>query len=394
MDGIIGVAIALAVLAFIVWLIGKLISIALFLVIVIPIYIALFFYAVLQFIAMNTFIALDKLFYFGFDLPVIAVWAFWGLVIGAAIQGCREMKIYGRKGTGVLIAVAPVLLLTLVGAIKISTLSIANTKTGTKPVPLASDTSVPDSMVLIPAGEFEMGSDDGDPDESPVHTVYVDAFYMDKYEVTNAEFAAFLNNARGERYRMEPYAHHYMKHIKYVGGKYQVQLEYENHPVSDVSWKAAMAYAAWVGKRLPTEAEWEKAARGKLVRKHYPWGDTNDTKKANCDRYLYDRSRTTAVGSYSANGYGLYDMAGNASEWCLDEYDADFYANSPHKNPISGKPIASIVDNFMDKREQLSVSRGGSYSDNLSAARCANRTEGPSVAGFRCVKSVASADSD
>ena len=116
----VGIIVALAIIAFLIWLVGKLISIALFLVIAVPIYIVLGIYAGIKFIAMSTFIALDKLFYLGFDAPVIAVWVFWGLVIGAAIQGCREMKIYGRKRTGVLIAVTPVLLLVLVGALKIT----------------------------------------------------------------------------------------------------------------------------------------------------------------------------------------------------------------------------------------------------------------------------------
>ena len=119
MDGLVGIAIAVAVIVFIVWLIGKIISIVLFLVIVIPIYIVLAIYAGIKFIGMSTFIAMDKLFYLGFDFPVIAVWIFWGLVIGAAIQGCREMKIYGRKRIGVFIAIAPVLLFVLVGTARI-----------------------------------------------------------------------------------------------------------------------------------------------------------------------------------------------------------------------------------------------------------------------------------
>ena len=119
MDGIVGVAIAVAIIVFIVWLIGQIISMVLFLVIVIPIYIVLAIYAGIKFIGMSTFIAMDKLFYLGFDIPVIAVWIFWGLVIGAAIQGCREMKIYGRKRIGVFIAIAPVLLLVLVGTARI-----------------------------------------------------------------------------------------------------------------------------------------------------------------------------------------------------------------------------------------------------------------------------------
>ena len=394
MDALIGVAIAIAILAFIVWLIGKIVSIVLFVAIVLPIYILLTAYAGVKFIAMNIFIGLDKLFYFGFDVPVIAVWIFWGLVIGAAIQGCREMKIYGRKWMGVLIAIAPVLLRVLVGGIRSLTALRVDTKVDPKPE--TSHVSGPEGMVLIPAGEFEMGSGTGDPDENPVHTVYLDAFYMDKYEVTNAEFAAFLNRKDRtpivEKYSSTYYSSWYyesnvQKRIKYIDGQFLVQPGYENHPIRDVGWQAAMAYAVWAGKRLPTEAEWEKAARGGLVGKTYPSGDTISAHAAN---YAENIGDTTAVGSYPANGYGLYDMAGNVAEWCLDEYDAEFYANSPYKNPISGRPIAAVVNDFTEQREKQSISRGGSYSDNPSTARCADRNEGSFISGFRCVKTVSS----
>ncbi len=112
----------------------------------------------------------------------------------------------------------------------------------------------------------------------------------------------------------------------YPGGK-------ANHPVELVSWYAVLAYAGWVGKRLPTEAEWEYAARGGLSGKAYPWGDVIDLGKANYGKNVGD---TTAVGKYPSNGYGLYDMAGNVWEWCLDEYNKDFYFTSPRRNPISG----------------------------------------------------------
>ena len=390
MDGLIGVAIAVAIIVFIVWLIGKIVSIVLFVAIVIPIYLVLGVYAGVKFVAMNMFVALDKLFYLGFDVPVIAVWAFWGLVIGAAIQGCREMKIYGRKRTGVLIAIAPMLLLTLVGAVKIPKEPPLNTTVSTKPKP--SDSSVPEGMVLIPEGEFEMGSNDGNPDENPVHTVDIDAFYMDRYEVTNAEYAAFLNDKRKHLEYSPSFGFNYHGRIKPIDGKFLVQPGYENHPVGNVTWYGAMAYAAWAEKRLPTEAEWEKAARGGLIDKKYPWGDTIDVSKANYDKA--NVNDTTAVGSYPANGYGLYDMAGNVSEWCLDEYNSDFYANSPEKNPISGEQIAAVVNDFMQLRKQERVSRGGSYWDDQWFVRCANRTKGTFIPGFRCVKAALPADSD
>lgn len=393
MDSVIGIVIILAILAFIVWLIGKIISIALFVVIMIPIYIGLFLYAVVQFIAMNMFIAVDKLFYFGFDLPVIIVWAFWGLVIGAAIQGYREMKIYGRKAIGVLIATAPVLLLVLVGTVRITQYTLAapeiNTKQG---VPSVSGT---EGMMLIPAGEFQMGSDTHSDHESPAHIVYVDAFYMDKYEVTNAQYAAFLNTPeKKETERKMYFGFNYRGQIKRINGKFYVRPGYENHPVGGVTWYGAMAYTAWVGKRLPTEAEWEKAARGGLIDKNYPWGDTYDTSKANNNINDYAAvGDTTVVGSYPANGYGLYDMAGNVSEWCLDEYKSDFYANSPDKNPIAGGTIASIVEDFTEFEGAARVFRGSSW------AKCANRfalnpTRTRDSLGFRCVKPGSPTDSD
>ena len=389
MDSIIGIAIVLAILAFIVWLIGKIISIALFVVIIIPIYIGLFFFALVQFIAMNVFVVVDKLFYFGFDLPVIIVWAFWGLVIGAAIQGYREMKIYGRKVTGVLIAAAPVLLLALVGAVKITQYTLADPNINAKRGP--SSVSGTESMVLIPAGEFQMGSDTNSDHESPKHIVYVDAFYMDKYEVTNAQYAAFLNNAKKKEseHRMS-FGFYYRGQIKPINGKFYVRPGYENHPVGGVTWYGAMAYTAWVGKRLPTEAEWEKAARGGLIDKNYPWGDTYDSRKANdnINDYTADGD-TTVVGNYPANGYGLYDMAGNVSEWCLDEYKSDFYATSPDKNPIAGGTIASILEGFAEFERTARVFRGSSW------AKCASRFAlDPARTrynlGFRCVKPAVS----
>ena len=207
-------------------------------------------------------------------------------------------------------------------------------------------TSSTEGMVLIPAGEFQMGSNSGDSNEKPIHSVYIDAFYMDEYEVTNAEYAAFLNakgkhTESGKTWLDIGSAH---VRIEYVAGVYRVKAGYENHPVTFVSWYGAMAYAAWAGKRLPTEAEWEKAARGNLAGLTYPWGNTIDSSKANYNRHIGD---TTAVGEYTANGYGLYDMAGNVWEWCLDGYDIGFYAVSPSQNPLSGaNSIEWILDNY------------------------------------------------
>ena len=252
-------------------------------------------------------------------------------------------------------------------------------------------TELPPGMVSIPAGEFQMGSNDGENDEQPVHTVSVDAFFMDEHETTNLEYKKFvLANPRWGKDRIDGRFHngrylHHWNGNNYPNGK-------ANHPV-DVSWYAAMAYAGWVGKRLPTEAEWEYAARGGLVGKKYPWGDVIDSGRAN---YSEGGSKdTTAVGKYPPNGYGLYDMAGNVWEWCLDEYNKDFYFSSPRENPLSGaNTVDWIISNFTGVNpDTRRVIRSGSWSTlpGTTNVRVANRswagvqhTDGG--IGFRCVR--------
>ena len=236
-------------------------------------------------------------------------------------------------------------------------------------------------MALIPAGEFQMGSKNGADDEKPVHTVYVDAFYMDVYEVTNAQFKAFVDaNPQWQKDQI-PGKYHNGNYLKpwsgnsYPNGK-------GNHPVVYVSWYAAMAYAEWAGKRLPREAEWEKAARGGLQGQRYPWGNTIDAGQAN---YGGNLGSTTSVGSYGANGYGLYDMAGNVREWCVDVYQENFYEVSPPRNPVAG--------DLTNQTTTYRVLRGGSWSDNAQFLRVAYRVgfapSGPSVSlGFRCARAV------
>ncbi len=140
--------------------------------------------------------------------------------------------------------------------------------------PTNNDESLLDGMVLIPAGEFQIGSPDADPKdyEYPVHTVYTDAFYMDIHEVTNAAYKAFVDaNPQWRKERIyQGYSEGYLTH--WNGNNYPEGDA--DHPVIFVSWYAAIAYSKWVGKRLPTEAEWEKAARGGLEGHKYPWGDT------------------------------------------------------------------------------------------------------------------------
>ncbi len=260
----------------------------------------------------------------------------------------------------------------------------------------------PEGMVLIPAGTFQMGSEDeeaGD-DEQPVHTVHLDAFYMDKYEVTNAQFKAFLdaNPEWGkdnieDRYNIEDRFHKGLYLREWTDNNYPAGKA--DHPVYQVSWYAAMAYTEWTGKRLPTEAEWEYAARGGLAGKKYPWGDTISPADANYwDSGIGD---TTPVGQYAANGYGLYDMAGNVREWCLDVYDfKGLYAVSENnRNPIaSGESLQELRENFTSiPEDSYRVLRGGSWFQTAQYLRVASRewnkpTYADAVLGFRCVQPV------
>jgi len=181
-------------------------------------------------------------------------------------------------------------------------------------------------MVLIPAGEFLMGSETGFPPERPVHRVFVDDFYLNKHPVTNAQYERFVVET-GHRVpylddRRMPLDNWDRDNRLYPSGR-------AHHPVVLVSWRDAQAYCEWAGGRLPTEAEWEKAARGGLEGKLYPWGDEINPSLANYD----NREGTTPVGAYPTSGYGLSDMVGNVWEWVADWYDAKYYSQSPARNP-------------------------------------------------------------
>ena len=221
------------------------------------------------------------------------------------------------------------------------------------------------SMVLVPAGEFTMGSDSGSSGEKPAHQVYLDAFYIDKYEVTNALYKACAGAgvcgqpADTTRYNNSQYA---------------------QHPVVDVDWNIAKTYCEWRSARLPTEAEWEKTARGTDGRT-YPWGEGIDCSHAN----YYDGDKfcvgsTAPVGSYESgkSPFGAYDMTGNVYEWVSDWYDENYYASSPKSNPTG--PING----------SSRVLRGGSWSIWLNLnLRSFIRSWGPAefsghYIGFRC----------
>ena len=256
----------------------------------------------------------------------------------------------------------------------------------------------PAGMVLIPAGEFDMGSNDAEAgnDEQPVRRVYVDAFYMDETEVTNVQYKEFLlENPQWQKGRVNAKFASANYLIRWNGNNYPNGKG--NHPVVLVSWYAAMAYAEWANKRLPTEAEWEYAARGGLKGKKYPNGNTITTRDANFAHQVND---TTPVGKYPANGYGLYDMAGNVVEWCLDQYDREFYFTFPRngvaRNPLSGAPsIEWILNNYTNDNSNR-VLRGGSFISSAGSVRVAYRigvtpaNVNPTIflVGFRCVRSV------
>lgn len=254
----------------------------------------------------------------------------------------------------------------------------------------------PEGMVLIPAGEYQRGSTSRDPesrnDEWPVRAVHIDAFYMDTHEVTNSDFQRFvLANPQWQKSRISRNLHNgrYLDH--WIGNDYPSGKA--DHPVVYVSWYAAVAYAKWAGKRLPTEAEWEKAARGGKAELKYPWGNTIEASQANYNRQIED---TTAVGRYSANGYGLYDVAGNVYEWCLDVYRSDFYGSSSRPNPLAGVNTLAGVDTLLDDflhRKNPCVLRGGAWDSKARDLRVAHRFRFPpshanNAFGFRCAKSV------
>jgi formylglycine-generating enzyme len=298
----------------------------------------------------------------------------------------------------------------------------------------------PEGMVWVPGGEFWMGTDDGPPDQQPRHRVYVDGFWMDRTEVTNAAFEKFVASTgyatiseRKPDPKLYPDAppdklvpgsavfvapasdiplDNPLGWWKYVPGACWKHPEgpgssikgRENHPVVHIAWADAQAYCEWAGKRLPTEAEWEFAARGGLDRKEYCWGDEEKPGgkyQANYWQGRFPVENTAAdgfrgvapVGSFPPNGYGLVDVAGNAWEWCADWYDADYYRHSPSRNPQG--PDHS-PGGRMDPTLPSRVRRGGSFlcSDNycrryLPAARDENPPDSSaSHTGFRCVRSA------
>jgi len=243
-------------------------------------------------------------------------------------------------------------------------------------------------MVLVPAGNFLMGTSDDDmklyrkifplrrdsrfDNERPQHTVYLDAFYIDKFEVTNSRYLKFLNETGYQASSYLDFPLHNRSNFPAIVGK----------------WQDAYEYAKWAGKRLPTEAEWEKAARG-TDGWIWPWGNKWDASKLNANDgngEIDGYAQTAPVGQYpeSASPYGAYDMAGNVWEWVADWYSPDYYKISPSSNPQG------------PKSGKYHVLRGGSWADNNDFTRCASRfgitDPGSLLSGFRCVLKELDAD--
>lgn len=215
----------------------------------------------------------------------------------------------------------------------------------------------------VPAGNFLMGNNNGEADEQPQHTIYLDGYWIDETEVTNAMYAQCVaDGSCSEPQNSNRYNH----------------SDYTNHPIVMVDWDKAKTYCTWAGRTLPTEAQWEKAARGDDGR-NYPWGNQSPT----CDLLNYSGCifDTTPVGGYldGATPYGALDMLGNVWEWVVDWYAGDYYSNSPAQNPLGPQ--------FGDTR----IIRGGSWTSNSSVTQITNRSElAPDghnyFVGFRCAQ--------
>jgi formylglycine-generating enzyme required for sulfatase activity len=240
--------------------------------------------------------------------------------------------------------------------------------------------SVPSGMVLIPSGPFFMGSDEGSDAERPVREVWVESFYIDEALVTNLQFSKFVGETS-----YETTAERAGAAWGCSGGQYSLidglnwrtyaTPDRGQHPVVLVSWYDAQAFAEWAGKQLPTEAQWEKAARGGLVAR-YPWGDDPPTNQCNFSQPPADLPGTTRVKSFSPNSYGLYDMVGNVWQWSADSY---------------GPYEVAIDESDSERSSSLRVRRGGAWNViQPFRLRCSNRgamdasSAVPNV-GFRCV---------
>ena len=214
-----------------------------------------------------------------------------------------------------------------------------------------------DGMMLVPEGSVTLGSDQPDDTDKPLHRVELKAFYIDKYEVTNEDYKQFCD---ATAHTVPPY---------WTAKSFPKGLE--KHPVVQVSWADAVAYARWAGKRLPTEAEWERAAKGPNSYR-YAYGNAFDPQKANSGT-----QKTSAAGSYPANEFGLFDMTGNVSEWTSSLYLPYPYSDSDGREDSKAAGARTM--------------RGGNHSSNAQSARCLVRQKelpdhGSPLLGFRCAR--------
>ena len=232
-------------------------------------------------------------------------------------------------------------------------------------------------MVEIPEGPFIMGSKDGDPDEVPERQVYLKAFYIDRKEVSQEEYARFAKMTKRPLPKIEVFEDD------------QSKLLQPEFAAMSMTWDEAAAYCKWAGKRLPTEAEWEKAGRGEGKRK-YAWGDTfmNGRANANVDGSEDGYRYLAPPGSFETgrSPYGIYDMTGNVAEWVADSYDEHYYQKAPYRDPKG------------PETGDLKVVRGGSWRETehntrLSKRFAAKHWRTDITIGFRCASDMEVGDS-
>ena len=229
-------------------------------------------------------------------------------------------------------------------------------------------------MALVPAGAFIMGYDRGERDEAPVHTVTLADYYIDQYEVTNATFADFLNSV-GNQIEFSAFWLEFNDpdvRLHENEGVWSPDPGFEQHPVIEMTWFGARAYCEWRGGRLPSEAEWEKAARG-TEGNLFPWG--NNAADCSMANFAACVRATVPVGSYPENvsPYGAYDMAGNVWEWVNDWWDPEYYTYTPLDNP-TGPELADFK-----------VRKGGGYDNNANHLRASFRYHNLPPLTFRTI---------
>lgn len=231
-------------------------------------------------------------------------------------------------------------------------------------------------MVLIPAGTFFMGSEDGNIDEKPVHKIYLDEFHIYTKPVSNRQYLKFITET----------GHAGPVNIEGKNSQFNLWQERNcpeeilNQPVINVSWYDAVKYAKWAGGDLPTEAEWEKAARGGLEQNTYSWGNDPPSSEKALFEKTWNRNETLkSAGTFPPNGYGLYDVTGTVWEWCKDFYKPDYYSESPDSFPCNSE------------KTENNVLRGGSWQSKVKYLKVSVRNAsdprfGHDNVGFRIVK--------